>query len=595
MIAIHGQTLRRLTVAGFCAALPVTSVAGSAWAGTKPIDDAAMARVGPGSTGSPPEHPGHRTGDPAIGVTLARRLPTLVSAVMASPREPASQGIGAGQDEVIDELQRTLGLGRAQVIAFCRIIGEVGIAPWRMGETLADITRRHRRLTMRVGGLPEQVAGTEEARADLAEALDTGDLARAYRLVEEIGRALQQSSPPSPGGAETVISEAMIQELRGEIAWARLRYRQAADHFREAAARLPADQAALRLRYLEQAAEALFGQGADFGDNDALAQSVRQYGLVAQERSRADDPLAWGTARNNLGKALWILGSREESTTLLEQAVEAYRAALQTRTQARAPLHWAATQHNLGLGLSRLGLQTNDMSLARQAAAVHRAVLGEQSREETPLEWARSQAALGTALLRVGTRERSVQLLDEAAAAYRAALDVRDRDRNPWEWAATRYNLGHVLLQLGWMTKDRQRLEEAVEAYRDALGEQVRERDPIAWAHAQTGLGAALMTLDAMDRGTAGRLEEAVRTYRAALSVTDRHRNPLDWARIQTNLGIALRGLGLRQQQSSFLEEAVDATRGAHEVYMDAGMVHLEAYFTDRIIDWEAELAAVGK
>lgn len=34
---------------------------------------------------------------------------------------------------------------------------------------------------------------------------------------------------------------------------------------------------------------------------------------------------------------------------------------------------------------------------------------------------------------------------------------------------------------------------------------------------------------------------------------------------------------------------------GAPMRCMDAGMVHLEAYFTDRIIDWEAELAAVGK
>jgi hypothetical protein len=69
---------------------------------------------------------------------------------------------------------------------------------------------------------------------------------------------------------------------------------------------------------------------------------------------------------------------------------------------------------------------------------------------------------------------------------------------------------------------------------------------------------------------------------------------PLAWARTQTSLGIALRGLALRQAKVDLFKEALDATREAHAVYMDAGMVHYEAYFTDRLVDWEAELAAIG-
>ena len=79
------------------------------------------------------------------------------------------------------------------------------------------------------------------------------------------------------------------------------------------------------------------------------------------------------------------------------------------------------------------------------------------------------------------------------------------------------------------------------------------------------------------------------------MTETDRNRMPLDWARNQTNLGIALRTLGLREGSATLLEEALDVTRAAHEVYMDAGMVQFEAYFTDRIVDWEAELAALSK
>jgi hypothetical protein len=80
----------------------------------------------------------------------------------------------------------------------------------------------------------------------------------------------------------------LIHDLRGggEIAQARLHYRQAFDHFQEAADLLPPDQAERRLFYLEQAAYAVFRQDDEYGDSEALARSVELYRALTLAHSR---------------------------------------------------------------------------------------------------------------------------------------------------------------------------------------------------------------------------------------------------------------------------------------------------------------------
>ena len=88
---------------------------------------------------------------------------------------------------------------------------------------------------------------------------------------------------------------------------------------------------------------------AEQGDEERL-QMVRDK-LVAAYRStlelgtKADLPQFWAMIQNNLGKALYELGTRgggrEEGRKLLEDAVAAYRSALEVTTKADLPQDWA--------------------------------------------------------------------------------------------------------------------------------------------------------------------------------------------------------------------------------------------------------------
>jgi tetratricopeptide (TPR) repeat protein len=82
---------------------------------------------------------------------------------------------------------------------------------------------------------------------------------------------------------------------------------------------------------------------------------VRIYRAALEEFTRERDPLRWAVTQNNLGAALYTLGSRESGTARLEEAVKACREALKERNPERFPLAWATTQTNLGNALQTLG------------------------------------------------------------------------------------------------------------------------------------------------------------------------------------------------------------------------------------------------
>jgi hypothetical protein len=66
-----------------------------------------------------------------------------------------------------------------------------------------------------------------------------------------------------------------------------------------------------------------------------------------EEGTRDRVPLQWATTQNDLGAALWALGSRESGTGRLEEAVAAYRAVLEEWTKEAAPYWHDETQRYL--------------------------------------------------------------------------------------------------------------------------------------------------------------------------------------------------------------------------------------------------------
>jgi tetratricopeptide (TPR) repeat protein len=468
------------------------------------------------------------------------------------------EDLTAVQKDSITLLKGKLDLNERQVRAALDILGEKDVSPERLAAKLIEIANQYIQLKNSASVLPGDDAKIATLKADAQKAIENFDLAKADNLLAEAESAERAAFD------RMALNVAETAARRGNVALTRLRYGEAAQRFAEAAALLPAtdDYRAKRVGYLNQEANALYREGDEFGQNEALATAIVRLRSLLELEPRDRVPLNWAQTQNDLGVALETLGERESGTQHLNEAVAAFRAALEEQTRERVPLRWAQTQMNLGLTFLRLAERESGTERLKQAIAAYQASLQENTRERVPLDWAKTQRNLGMALETLSERESSAEHLDEAVAAYRAALEEQTRGQVPLEWARTQMDLGNALVRLAERESGAERLKQAIAAYRAALEEYARERVPLAWARTQMNLGNALFLLGESESGPA-RLEEAVAAFRAALQEQTRERVPLDWARTQTNLGAALMGLGARQSGTAGFEEAVAAFRAA--------------------------------
>jgi tetratricopeptide (TPR) repeat protein len=207
-------------------------------------------------------------------------------------------------------------------------------------------------------------------------------------------------------------------------------------------------------------------EGRDKGFNFSLEIAIEIARLMLNYAGNTDQR---GTALNDLGISLRILGARESGTTRLEEAVTACRDALKEYMRERAPLDWAMTQNNLGNALRNLGQRASGTARLEEAVTAYRDALKERARERVPLDWAMTQNNLGLALQILGEREIDTARLEEAVTAYRDALKERTRERVPLAWAITQNNLGNALAILGERESSTERLKQALQAYRAAV------------------------------------------------------------------------------------------------------------------------------
>ncbi len=462
------------------------------------------------------------------------------------------------QEELLGFMRSKLQLNERQVAAALEVAGEKDIPPERLASTLLQIAEQYNRMREQLAAVPEDNSDITRLKRQIKTALEEAELDRADDLYDELIEAEDTAAD------RQALAAASARAQKGELALSRLRYLDAADLFAKAAKRVPIDFEDERIGYLEQQAKSLYKQGDEFGDNQALADSISLYQALLKRKSRSQVPLEWARAQSDLGGALLVLGSREAGTGRLEEAVAAYRLALEESTRARVPLKWASTQSNLGSALQVLGSREVATGRLEEAVAAFRLALEELTRARVPLAWAMTQHNLGNALSVLELHDAETGHLEEAVAVLRLALEERTRARVPLAWARTQRSLGDALYVLGSREAGTARLEEAVAAFRSALEESARARVPLDWATTQSSLGVALLFLGEREAGT-GRLEEAVAAFRLALEENTRARVPLRWARTQSNLGSALFFLGERGAGTERLEEAVAAYRLALE------------------------------
>src|SRR5436305_8620069 len=170
------------------------------------------------------------------------------------------------QRENIVLLKEKLDLNERQVRAALGILGENDIPPERLAAKLVEIAERFKDLQATASAQPGDDPKIVSLKTDAQKAIEAGQLAQADALLADV--EMEQRH----GLDRLAVNAAETSARRGDLALTRLRYREAAKHFANAAALFPAKSAHedKRISYLQTEASALYQQGEELGDNDAL-------------------------------------------------------------------------------------------------------------------------------------------------------------------------------------------------------------------------------------------------------------------------------------------------------------------------------------
>jgi tetratricopeptide (TPR) repeat protein len=333
------------------------------------------------------------------------------------------------QRENITLLKEKLDLNLGQVRTALAILGENDIPPERLAAKLVEIAERFKDLQATASPQPGDDPKIAALKADAQKAIEVGELARADALLAnaetEQRRALDRLA----------LNAAETSARRGEIALTRLRYREAATHFANAATVFSPNSPYedKRVSYLQKEASALYQQGYELGDNGALLSAIKRRKRLLELIPRERVPLEWARTQSNLGRALWRLGERDSGTAKLEEAVAAFREALKELTPERVPLEWARTQGNLAITFARLGERESGTAKLEEAVIAYREALAEWTRERVPLQWATSFGNQGIALLLIAERRGDTGMAETALSQVNTAYDMmRDGGHVPF-------------------------------------------------------------------------------------------------------------------------------------------------------------------
>jgi len=279
--------------------------------------------------------------------------------------------LSEAQKTLIAKLEGDLDLNQRQIRAALDILGENNIPPESLAPKLVEVAERFKDLQSNASAQPGDDPKITALKADAQKAIDAGELAKADALLAEVETEQRRALD------RLAVNASDTTARRGEIALTRLRYNEAAKHFANAAAVFPPGSAHedKRIGYLTREASALYQQGREFGDNDALNSAVERLRRLLELTPRERVPLDWATVQTGLGLALTAQGERERGTAKLEEAVAIFREALKERTRERVPLQWARTQVSLGFALFRLGVRWGGSLKFEEAVAAYREAL----------------------------------------------------------------------------------------------------------------------------------------------------------------------------------------------------------------------------
>jgi tetratricopeptide (TPR) repeat protein len=403
--------------------------------------------------------------NPAYYVQLCfseHQLQELKSAIDRQRLQASHDGL-----QTADALAALLGVRRGVIEHMFRRMGEEDVAPEDLADKLAAKVKRHKELVAHLRTLATEAGYAQQWSTILAEVED-GHYSNADHLIMALRDNPAADHQPVAAGFAAPDQQASIRAVLGQIELVTAAYAEAAEHFRAAAA-LEFENDQRRRGYAQAAANALYAQGMEKNDNEALRWAIRLYRQLIADTPRMERPDEWAALQDDLGNALLRLAAREKDAALFAETAGAFEAALQVRTKERDPKLWAATQWHLAMALFRQGLIESGTGLFEKSVTAYEAALTQIKRRDMPVEWGLIQNELGTVHLSCGAREEGRKHLDEAVAAFRRALEAGHPQRRPLDWGAKQNNLGTALAALADREQGFARINEAIQAFKASL------------------------------------------------------------------------------------------------------------------------------
>jgi len=278
------------------------------------------------------------TGSIAIGGSVTASTVIIgipqqkVDELVRDAKRPLEELTAQQRDNIV-LLKEKLDLNIRQVQAALTILGENDIPPERLATKLVEIAQRFKDFQATASARPGDDPKMAALKTNVDKAVEAGQVVEADALLADVEVEQRRSLE------RLAVDAAETSARRGDLALTRLRYGEAAKYFANAAALFPSDGSGgdKRIGYLQKEASALYQQGDELGDNDALFLAIERYQRLVHLMPRERMPLQWASTQNDLGNVLLSLGQRESGVARLEQAITAYFDALKEWTEDRAP------------------------------------------------------------------------------------------------------------------------------------------------------------------------------------------------------------------------------------------------------------------
>jgi tetratricopeptide (TPR) repeat protein len=461
------------------------------------------------------------------------------------------------QRKELRELESRLGITVGALQTFFATLGQNNVAVQDLPARLGEIAGQYLALKQQLQIGPTDGPEISRVKKQAQDALTAGNLDEADKLLARVGE-LQDLDL-----TKRISERAATAAQRGTLAMSQLRYRDAANFFKQAAGFAATDRAA-RLGYLRQEAVALAEVGSAFGEDSARNEAIAKFKVLAEAREKSAEPLEWAKAQWDLATALTQSAAYEASPSEYQDALRHYELSLQGISRETEPEQWARAKAAIGIARCMLGSQKLDASMLKTGMGELQEALTYYGVQKTK---DRIQAAHGLAACEswFAATEADLKFTEQAINRIKGILAEENLQVEPMNIVELEMNLATLQYLIGREKKDFNSLEEAEKHLRSALGRITKESTPVRWAELQWSLSAILYEASFYHRSI-GPLQDAIEANRAASSVFTREKFFPFWieleiykAEIESWLAIATR----RPETARDAAAAVAAIRAA--------------------------------